>query len=172
MMPNKTIYVSDADAPLFERAQDLAGGSLSAAIVQALRRYVASEELAESGEIVIKVGANGAYRQQRFTGRQVGKFYVPMPDGARASTYHVYVTNKGNFAVYVKELPNWAKMARRNWSDPANWEQYRNGWWTPTSRLEVYPTLAELEAHIPAELFAAVKAIVADSPDGIEDLDI
>ena len=43
-MPNKTIYVSDADVPTFERAQELAGGNLSATIVQALRRFVEMEE--------------------------------------------------------------------------------------------------------------------------------
>ena len=39
-MPNKTIYVADGDGPLFERAQALAGGNLSAAIAQALRQLV------------------------------------------------------------------------------------------------------------------------------------
>jgi len=36
VMPNKTIYVSDNDLPLFERAPSLAGGNLSAAITQAV----------------------------------------------------------------------------------------------------------------------------------------
>ena len=31
-VPNKTIYVSDGDMPLFQRAQELASGNLSAAI--------------------------------------------------------------------------------------------------------------------------------------------
>lgn len=31
-MPNKTIYVSDDDMPLYQRAQELAGGSLSSSI--------------------------------------------------------------------------------------------------------------------------------------------
>ena len=39
-VPNKTIYVSDGDLPMFQRAQDLAGGNLSSAIASALRRYV------------------------------------------------------------------------------------------------------------------------------------
>ncbi len=34
-MPNKTIYVSDADLPVFQRAQELTGGNLSAAISKA-----------------------------------------------------------------------------------------------------------------------------------------
>ena len=39
-MPNKTIYVSDGDLPIYQRAQELAGGNLSSAITTALRRYV------------------------------------------------------------------------------------------------------------------------------------
>ena len=43
-VPNKTIYVSDGDLPLYQRAQELAGDNLSAAIAAALRRYVDVEE--------------------------------------------------------------------------------------------------------------------------------
>ncbi|NUR96504.1 MAG: EXLDI protein, partial [Kribbellaceae bacterium] len=42
-MPNKTIYVSDDDLPLYKRAQELAG-NLSSAISIALRKYVELEE--------------------------------------------------------------------------------------------------------------------------------
>ena len=35
-VPNKTIYVSDDDLPLFQRAQEIAGGKLSTAIAVAL----------------------------------------------------------------------------------------------------------------------------------------
>nr|BFE85439.1 hypothetical protein GCM10020093_080400 [Planobispora longispora] len=69
-MPNKTIYVSDEDLPLFNRAQELAGGKLSAAISMALRRYVEMEEGRQEGydEIVVKVGQGAAVRKQRFQG--------------------------------------------------------------------------------------------------------
>jgi hypothetical protein len=45
VVPNKTIYVSDGDLPLYQRAQELAGDNLSAAIAAALRRYVDVEDL-------------------------------------------------------------------------------------------------------------------------------
>jgi EXLDI family protein len=170
MMPNKTIYVSDADVPLFDRAQEIAGGNLSAAIANALRRYVESEETQEAGEIIIKVGAHGAYRQQRFQGRMVGKFFAPTADQLRANLYRVYLTNKGNFAVYVKETPNW--MGRRGWSERIDAHHYAGDWWHPTSRLEVYPSLDELQTHVPPELFVSVSATVQGKGDGIEDLDI
>ncbi len=50
-MPNKTIYVADGDGPLFERAQALAGGNLSAAIAQAIRQLVDGD-----GEWAMRVG--------------------------------------------------------------------------------------------------------------------
>jgi hypothetical protein len=33
-MPNRTIYVADADLPIFEKAQELAGENLSATIAE------------------------------------------------------------------------------------------------------------------------------------------
>jgi EXLDI family protein len=48
-MPNKTIYVSDDDLPLFRKAQDIAGGNLSAAILAAIPRYVEAEEGRQEG---------------------------------------------------------------------------------------------------------------------------
>ena len=41
-MPNKTIYVADADLPLFERAASIAGG-LSPAVTAAIKLYVRRE---------------------------------------------------------------------------------------------------------------------------------
>ena len=60
-MPNKTIYVSEGDLPIFQRAQELAGGNLSSAIARALRRYVDLEEGLREGfdEIIVRVGPQG-----------------------------------------------------------------------------------------------------------------
>jgi hypothetical protein len=40
MMPNKTIYVRDADLPLFEQVQELLGDSVSAAFADFLKERV------------------------------------------------------------------------------------------------------------------------------------
>jgi hypothetical protein len=55
--------------PLYERAQDIAGGKLSAAISAALRRYVEVAEGMEEGyeDITVKVGP-GVGRKVRFSG--------------------------------------------------------------------------------------------------------
>jgi hypothetical protein len=64
LMPNETIYVSDEDLPIYDRAQDLSGGNLSAAISAAIRRYVEVQEGRQHGydEIIVQVGA-GAGRK-------------------------------------------------------------------------------------------------------------
>ncbi len=67
-VPNKTIYVSDGDLKLYQRAQQLAGGNLSAAIASALKRYVDVQEGLREGydDVVVRVGV-GAGRKVRFT---------------------------------------------------------------------------------------------------------
>ena len=69
-MPNKTIYVSDRDLPLFEQAQSLAGGSFSAAIAQALKEHVRAAEAARLHQYdshTVTVGPAGKPPQERFT---------------------------------------------------------------------------------------------------------
>ncbi len=56
MVPTKTIYVREADAEIWDEAEKLAGGSVSALITEALRRYVEEEKLKErSGMEKIRV---------------------------------------------------------------------------------------------------------------------
>ncbi len=68
-MPSKMIYVSTEDLPLYERAQVLSGGNLSATVTEALRSYIEMKEEHEAGyeAITVPVG-KGARRRQRFYG--------------------------------------------------------------------------------------------------------
>src|SRR5579883_3099337 len=132
MMPNKTIYVADGDTPIYERAQELAGGNLAAAIAQALRQFVEEADRGDSfsiaepdteaagkGEfeaILVRVGKGGAYVQQRFYGRLLGKQRVVNS----STSYRVYQTEKGRFAVYIREGPDWSGDWR-SWGDWGNW---------------------------------------------------
>jgi hypothetical protein len=43
-MPRKTIYIREADTSLWERAEDLADGSLSAFLTEKIREFVAQKE--------------------------------------------------------------------------------------------------------------------------------
>jgi len=73
-VPNKTIYVSEGDLKLYQRAQQLAGGNLSAAISTALKGYVDIQEGLREGfdDVVVRVGV-GTGKKVRFTGQLVGE---------------------------------------------------------------------------------------------------
>jgi EXLDI family protein len=173
-MPNKTIYVSDADLPVFQRAQELVGGNLSAAISKALRRLVEVEEGRLEGyeEITVRVGV-GATKLQRFQGVLLVDWNRTTGDGSQEH-YRVYRTRTGRFAVHVArpkgfvhsagkdgELTGW----RKHFAADQQWGQ------TPaTATLTVFETVDELRAAVPAELGALVE-VYATEPE-VEDLDI
>ena len=172
-MPNKTIYVSDADLAVFQRAQELTGGNLSAAISKALRRLVEVEEGRLEGfeEITVRVGV-GARKLQRFQGVQLVDWHRSTSAGDEH--YRVFRTRTGRFALHVArpkgyvwsagkegELTGW----RKHFSSEQQW-----GETPPVSILTVFDTVEELRAEIPAELAALVE-VYATEPE-VEDLDI
>ena len=117
-MPNRTIYVADADLPIFEKAQKLAGDNLSAAIAHALRIFVEKEEARSSGfhEITVKVGKGRPYFSKQFRGRPLATRRLSIQKGARLLTLTVYQTAKGRFALYTRNAPDWG-----NWSGRPRW---------------------------------------------------
>ena len=172
-MPNKTIYVADGDLPLFDRAQELTGGNLSATITRALRRLVELEEGELEGyeEITVKVGP-GAGRRQRFIGVLLAELGRSTKD--RVEQFRVYRSRTGKFVVHVQRSAEvlWtagpdgsAHGWRKHFSSDQQW-----GSTAPTATLEVFDSLEELQVRIPAELYDLVTAAV-DQPV-IEDLDI
>jgi EXLDI family protein len=173
-MPNKTIYVSDADLPVFQRAQELVGGNLSAAISKALHRLVEVEEGRLEGfeEITVRVGL-GAKKLQRFQG-------VLLVDWNRTTTsggeerFRVYRTRTGRFAVHAAHPKGWVHTAGKD-GELTGWRKHfaaaqQYGETAATATLEVFETFAELRATVPAELAALVE-VYATEPE-VEDLDI
>jgi EXLDI family protein len=174
-VPNKTIYVSDDDLPLYQRAQALAGGSLSAAIGTALRRYVDLEDDRQDGydEIIVRVGV-GVGRKQRFSGVLLGEW--GRSAGGKAEVFRIYRTRSGRFAMHVERSAD-RSDASDNWvRDLANWRTMlgvgERSWSVVPSEsvLEVADTLEELRERMPAELYEVVTAL-AQQP-AVEDLDI
>ena len=172
-MPNKTIYVADGDLPLFERAQQLTGGNLSATITRALRRLVELEEGKLEGfeEITVAVGP-GSGRRQRFIGVLLAEWGRSTKD--RVEQFRVYRGRTGKFVVHVQRSAEslWTAGAdgsahgwRKHFSSDQQW-----GSTAPTATLDVVDSLDELRMKIPAELYDLVTAAV-DQPV-IEDLDI
>ncbi|NHN32852.1 EXLDI protein [Paenibacillus agricola] len=197
-MPNKTIYVSDTDLLIFERAQELAGENLSATITEALRRYVKNAEAKAEGleEIIVKVG-KVAITSKRFWGRLLAKGQLTGENKEDHQWYTVYNTAKGAFAVYITNHPKWwydndigtdmkwkdadngtvPYWMKKYSDDPARneaWKKKKQAWsiWhkQPEYTLEVYTSLEELKEHVVDELYQAAFRALQDDP--IEDLDI
>jgi EXLDI family protein len=165
-MPNKMIYVSEADLPTFERAQELAGGNLSGVIARALRLFVQTEEAKlhklEDVTVEVKNEAGVAVRQQ-FRARLLAKQRQHTPDDRLVSRV-VYYTAKGKFAVYTKEIAHWSRYSEEDWQ---SWD-----WSNRDYCLDVYETLDDLQPHLPAPLYeAAARAFRGEEP-AIEVLDI
>lgn len=169
-MPNKTIYVADRDLPLYDRAQDLSGGNLSAAISQALQRYVEVREAAERGmsEITVLVGQVGLRRKKRFRGVPVARWQHRGERGV-AERYVAYRTAGGRYAIHV----------RRDWTPvPIPFDLDLDlsvpGWPGHDSArpytLDVYDTLEELRPRVPTELADIIEH--QESTPDVEDLDI
>jgi EXLDI family protein len=187
-MPNKTIYVSDDDLPLFERAQELSGANLSSAIVRALRRFIELEEAKQHGveEITVLVGTGGAHKQKRFMATRLARWIQQRPKGKGVEILNVYYTAGKRFALHTRTMPEWelAFGDPEQVGDPNNWGVGKGilqkvlSWgydWTTFKQsgdysLEVFETLEELKPHIPDELFKAVNQVM-NLPE-TEDLDI
>ena len=121
VVPNKTIYVSDGDLPLYQRAQELAGDNLSAAISAALRRYVDVEEGRREGfdEIIVRVGP-GKGRKVRFTGVLLGEWVNS--SFSRVETFRVYRGRTGKFVLHIERSPDFSMVDAEG--KPAGWRGY------------------------------------------------
>jgi len=172
-MPNKTIYVSDDDLKLFQRAQELAG-SLSAAIVTALRRYVDTEEGRQEGydEITVKVGP-GSGRKVRFVGVLLGEWGRVV--SKRTEIFKVYRGRTGKFVVHTERSADWAwSGSEGGWRESlrANLGIGEVHWGSAAGErtLQVADTVEDLRRLIPDELYEMVATAAHQPP--IEDLDI
>jgi EXLDI family protein len=173
-VPNKTIYVSDGDLPTYQRAQELAGDNLSAAIAAALRRYVDVEDARREGfdEIIVRVGL-GKGRKVRFTGVLLGEWTNTTP--SRVEAFRVYRGRTGKYVVHVERSADFTMVDAEG--KPAGWRAHLGLDWnvsyeaTPAeSTLEVVASLDELRDGIPLQLYEMVERS-AQQPV-IEDLDI
>jgi EXLDI family protein len=184
-MPNRTIYVADADLPIFEKAQKLVGDNLSAAIAQALHYFVEKEEAKRSGfeEITVKVGKGRPYLTKQFRGRLLAKRSIRIQNGTRILTLVLYQTAKGRFAMYSKNTANWSdwtqssKWSRKsasNWNWDLDYDSSNYDWSSSFEddehRLDVNDTLDELRDNIPEELYESIVKYI--SGEDVEILDI
>lgn len=108
-MPNKSIYISEEDMPLFQKAQELAGESLSKVIVEALRQYIIKKETecSEYKEIVVWRGEehyplnSSNIEKSKFIGKEISSETMEDPY-ERNSTVgsRLYVSLKGKLLLW------------------------------------------------------------------------
>ena len=173
-MPNKTIYVSDGDLPLYDRAQALAGGNLSAAIAKALRGYVDVEEGRREGfdEITVRIGRDR--RKVRFSGVLLGEWANSSSSSSRWEVFRVYRSRTGKFVLHSDRTAEFTMVDAEG--KPAGWRGYLGlgnisyGSRPAESTLEVFDSLDQLRAKVPPQLYDLV-AGSADRP-AVENLDI
>lgn len=179
-MPTRTIYVSSGDVPLYQRAQELAGGNLSAVIAAALHRYVDAEVAHHQGfeEIEVRIG-HGRGRKVRFLGVLLGEWGRTADGGVEI--YRVYRTRAGRFAAYRGRSPVgfWTSASSPDRSPTRGWRGYLGylGLGDQTwnfvegeAALDVADTLDELREGLPAEFSDLL--VDADRGSCVEDLDI
>ena len=174
-VPNKTIYVSDGDLPVYQRAQELAGGNLSAAIASALRRYVDIEEGRRDGfnEIIVKVGVGGR-RKVRFSGLLLGEWANSSSSSSVWEVIRVYRSRTGKFVVHTDRTAEFTMVDGDG--KPAGWRGYLGignvsyGSRPAESTVEVVESLEALREKVPPQLYDMVAAS-AGQPE-VEDLDI
>jgi EXLDI family protein len=173
-VPNKTIYVSDGDLKLYARAQQLAGGNLSAAIAKALKRYVENEEGLREGfdDVVVRVGI-GSGRKVRFTGALVGEWADTI--NGRVEHYRVWRGRSGKYVLHVERSPEYWQLDAEGkpvggWKGGLGIGIARYGGSPKENVLEVLGTLEELRDKVPPELYDMV-ARTARQPT-VEELDI
>ena len=155
-MPNKTIYIRESDKELWEKAENLAGGSLSGLLADALRRYVEEEEMRKDTDmetITLEIGREERARTVEFVGRWL---LDPDPDDTRTGEpgydagafYGVALTKRGNIAVV---------------------SEHCNGAWGPY--LKTYADFEEAERdNVPSDILAMASAEMG--ADYVQKLDI
>lgn len=112
-MPNKTIYIRESDRELWEKAEALAGGSVSHLLTEALRRYVEEEERGRrEGMENIQIELGGP-EDTTYTAEFVGEWLLAPNEEETRTTYSGYdagayygvaLTRRGKIAVYVQHV--------------------------------------------------------------------
>ena len=169
-MGNKTIYVSEKDESLFEKAKETAGEALSSVIARALREYVARSEKKAKGmeEIAIHVGVQASQREQRFVGKKIGKWAGMSDDKVWWMEAKIFQTQKGKLAIHLSTV---AKATL--FTNPKEWKQ--SGDYlidVHRSELLVGDEPKEFEKQIPHELYKTLTDIVTKETNPVEYLDI
>jgi EXLDI family protein len=169
-MPNKTIYVSENDASLFDEAKTLAGEALSSVIVRALREFVARNRDKKKGmkEIIVTVGKDGSEREQRFVGSWIGEWsgFSDTKEWYQKAT--IYHTQKDNWAVVLETVYKATLLTNRK-----EWQESGDYLINPKRcDLLVGKSAEELKDALPEDLYHTLQEYAKHDESAIEYLDI
>ena len=169
-MGNKTIYVSEKDETLFNRAKDIAGEALSSVIARALREYVSRHEEKGKGmkEITVKVGQLNSLREQRFIGQEIGKWSGLSDDKVWLMDAKIYRTQKDNWAILLRQSAKATLLTNpKAWSKNAEYLEQTKG-----TELIVGESLNHLKEKLPHALFSTLEDLATSFETPVEYLDI
>ncbi|MBD0863317.1 EXLDI protein [Gordonia sp. zg691] len=180
-MPNKTIYVSDDDVAVLERAQQVSGGNLSGAVVEALRAYVRAADYRDAGydEVVLRDGPDGV-RRKRFFGRLLAEETAYDENTGNATKLTAYEGRTGKIVLSV-HFVDWANYGVTHRQKTGHWLKDLTG--IPSVRslfsselpdwgdytVEIVDDIDDLRKLVPQRFFERAAAALA--PD-VEDLDV
>ncbi len=154
---NKTIYVSEDDLPLFEEAQKLFRGNLSAVIAHALRLFVESRTReGDFKNVTLVVGGPEDRRSERFAGRHIADWRHLDSQGT-ALVFSVYRTRRHRWALYRRRTPLTPAEQALYGQQPGTWIQ-------DSPRLDVFDNLDDLKKVIPQELQVLVETDPQELP--------
>jgi EXLDI family protein len=169
-MPNKTIYVSDSNASLFEEAKNIAGEALSSVITRALREYVGRHQKKAQGmkEVSILVGKHDAERENRFVGAVLNEWQGFSDDKEWWMTATIYRTQKGNWAVHLATICKGTLL-----TDKKAWKESGDYLINPRqSELLIGSTTKDFKDKLPQELYSTLTNIMEKDEKPVEYLDI
>jgi EXLDI family protein len=168
-MPNKTIYVSQDDQTVYDRAQQLAGDNLSSVLVRALKEFITRSEAQAKGlkEIVVQVGTKGLQQEKRFNGRLLIKWQGAGDEKNEWFTARVFKTAKNQWAVEITKQPNMDILRQRDFWRTADYFDY-----TPDTKLVIFASLEEAEGKLPSALLKLMHQAQSRDEAPVEYLDI
>jgi EXLDI family protein len=169
-MPNKTIYVSEQDVPLFEEAKGIAGEALSSVIARALREYVSKHQKKAQGmkDLSVKIGSHNSQREQRFIGEEIGKWSGFSDDKVWLMDAKIYQTQKGNLAILLRHSSKATLLTNpHEWAENA--EYLENA---AKTELIVAENLNKLKERLPRSLYSTIEDLSKRYEVPVEYLDI
>lgn len=169
-MSNKTIYVSESDAKLFEEAKEIAGEALSSVISTALREYVSRRQKKTKGmkDISVHVGKADVEREKRFVGYRVGGWKGFSDDKEWWMDASIYCTQKDNWVVYLSTICKASLLTdRKAWKVSGDYlTNYRQ------SELIIGSDINDFKNKLPQELFETLTVLMEKDEKPVEYLDI